>query len=204
MKVLFVLGADRLQEIAIHKQLRVNCNRPWFGIGLGIVECELNLQVADVYAAEALGHAQSVGVGVAGKIQPGFIVVSRCFHHQRVAFPVSDRVTHEGRVRILRQNTAIGKDLPVNRRVLIQNHHHARRLDQLPGCRKRADHRPARQATRVGEVLGKVRAALLVQRGRPRLHGDFLRLQVRRDVVQILWQDTGIGRAGIRHPPQPR
>src|ERR1043166_6593167 len=61
MKVFFVLGADRLQEIAIHKQLGVNCNRPRFGIRLGVVECDLNVQVPEVSATEPFGHPQRVG-----------------------------------------------------------------------------------------------------------------------------------------------
>ena len=56
LKVLFVLVADRLQQIAIQKQNRVELNCPGLRIRLGIVERELDIQVPDVAAVEALGH----------------------------------------------------------------------------------------------------------------------------------------------------
>src|SRR5262245_58927989 len=133
LKVLFVVITDRLQQIAVQKKLRHNRNRPRFGIRLGIVECDLNLHAPKVSPPKALGHPQSFAVGVAGKIKPGFVVISGRFHYQRVAFPMSDGVSHEGRIRILRKNAAIRKDLPIDCRVLIEDHYQAWSLDQLPG-----------------------------------------------------------------------
>src|SRR5947209_17977491 len=94
VEVLFVFVADRLQQLATAIQLRVNRNRPWSGIRLGIVERELNIHVPKVAAAEAFGHMQGFRMRVAAEIKPRFIVKARRFDHERVALPMTDRISH--------------------------------------------------------------------------------------------------------------
>jgi len=88
-KILFVLIANGLEQIAVQQQNRINLYRPRLGIGLRIVECELDVHVPEVPTVKALDHSQSFRMGVAGKIEPGFVVEARRFDHQRVAFPVA-------------------------------------------------------------------------------------------------------------------
>ena len=62
-------GADVFSELRIRKQLETDGRGPRLGIGLGVVDGELNLQMPDVAPPEALRDVQGVTMGVAAIVQ---------------------------------------------------------------------------------------------------------------------------------------
>src|SRR2546427_3226566 len=92
VEVLFVFVADRLQQLATAIQLRVNRNRPWSGIRLGIVERELNIHVPKVAAAEAFGHMQGFRMREAAESKARLIGKARRLEHQPVARPRTELI----------------------------------------------------------------------------------------------------------------
>jgi hypothetical protein len=136
---------------------------PGLGVGFGVVDGDLDIQVPEVGAAVALGDLAGVGQRAALDVQPSQIAESSGLDHQRVALPVARRVAVPPRVRILGQGPAIGKDLPDACIGFVQDHDHLRSLDhlaRLPMVVKLHD--PHRQAVRVRIILAVVGDALPV------------------------------------------
>src|SRR5215467_2298785 len=93
VEVLVVLIADVLEELGVRligQRLR---DAPRLRVRLRVVDRHLDVHVAEILADEALGHAQLVGVGLAGVVEPSFVVETDGLDDQRVAIPVSDGIT---------------------------------------------------------------------------------------------------------------
>src|SRR5204862_7464133 len=86
-------------------------------------------ETPETVALESLCEPEAFRMGIA-VLDPRSFVVAGAFHHQRIALPVSYRVTHPGRIRIFRQLAPIHKDLAVLE-VFGKNQHQTRRLHDL-------------------------------------------------------------------------
>ena len=64
------------------------------------------VQVTEIRPAESFGEAKIFAVRITA-LEPRPVVITGTFHHQRVAFPMSHRVAHPGRTRILRKVAAV-------------------------------------------------------------------------------------------------
>src|SRR5262245_28383740 len=88
------------------------------------------------------------------EVEPCPIVVAGGFDDQRVALPSTDRISHPGRVGILRQRTSVEKHL-TRRRTFVHDDEHVFRLNEL-GRQLHPEQACARtwwQAVGVGAVL---------------------------------------------------
>src|SRR6516165_10910513 len=165
---------------------------PGFGIGFGIVDGDLKVHVAIVFAVEALDHAQRVGRRAAQLIQPRLAVETAGLDNQGVAVPSADGIAHPRRVQIALELAAIKEDLPPQIERFIKDRNEFRRLDDLPWGRRRVDFGDA-----LGQAIG-VRVffgmgavdALLEERFGPRLERNLARLEVGGQVTKVL---VGVG-----------
>ena len=64
--VFVVFFADVFDQIVLRKQMDFGVDRPGFRVGLGIVDGDLKVHVAEVAASEALGDVQRFGGRMAG------------------------------------------------------------------------------------------------------------------------------------------
>src|SRR5689334_9678767 len=105
--VLFVLAVV-FEDISVGHQLVRNLHAEGLGVHLRIVEADFVIHVSEVAAPEALRYMKRVTVRMTHAVEPGLIIKTGGFHHQRFSFPMSGRVTVEGReVEFLWKNTAI-------------------------------------------------------------------------------------------------
>src|ERR1700680_3881061 len=51
-------------------------------------------------------------MGVLRSVDPGFVVESDGVHHERVSFPLADRISHVSRRQIFRMIPSVGMNLP--------------------------------------------------------------------------------------------
>ena len=110
LAIFFVL-ADAFDELGVRIQLEGKSHRPGFGVGLRIIECYLDIEVAEVAAVKTFGHAKGVGMGMSVIIEPAPIIESDGFGDQGVAFPVADAISEPGLRCFWRKTAAVGKDL---------------------------------------------------------------------------------------------
>src|SRR6476646_2186804 len=91
LDVLLVLGADELDQLGVHAlvhhQLLVHAHGEGGGVGLGIVDRDVDLHRAVVQPAEPLGDRGGVGLRRAVDVEPAAVAETGGFDHQRVAFP---------------------------------------------------------------------------------------------------------------------
>ena len=106
-----ILEADELVEFCARYEACVFGIRLWALQSFRIVHGDLDIQMADITPVKAFRHAQGFAVTGAGIVEPSLVVKARSFHHERIAFPLSDRVSHPGRLRIFGKRAAIGEHL---------------------------------------------------------------------------------------------
>src|SRR5580658_5868204 len=105
----------------------------------------------EVRAMEAFGHVQSFAMWIAELIQPGLVVETDGIHHQRVAFPFTNRVTQPTGIWVLGKLAAVGEDLAIEVECLIKDDDQSRSLENLERHRSGVYLGYAlRQAMRVG------------------------------------------------------
>src|SRR5579863_6199959 len=101
--VLFIFIADKFENLGPKLQMHsLRRGGPGLGVGFGVVDGRPHFHVSKVGAPPALRYMQSLGSRVALlRVQPSLVVEAGCFYHQRVALPLSRRVTQPGGVDIL-------------------------------------------------------------------------------------------------------
>src|SRR2546422_8804435 len=159
-------------ELGIRNQREPQGGGPGLGIGLGIVNRDPDLQGSNITAPEALGEMQSVAMRVTAIIKPGFIGEADRVDNQGVALPLADRVSEPGGNAIVGKATAVGEDLAIVNRFVVEDQDDSGRLDDLPrpaSYQHRAWH-AAWQASRGWPVLPCLALPLLVKGCRPGLH----------------------------------
>jgi len=114
-KVLVLLdSADPLVPLARLGDGEVAMCIPGLGIGPGIVDSNLELQVRGIGTLITLGHMQLLGMWMAGSIEPSLVIESDRVYDQRVSFPMAPRVTViRGLQVVCRMATPVHEDLPV-------------------------------------------------------------------------------------------
>ena len=166
-----------------------------FGEHLGVIDGHIDVQAAEVGAADALRNASFAREEIARRVEPGIVTIARGFDHQRVAFPVGDGVTVPRRQHVFGEFAAVEKDLAVAGVEFVQDDELGGRLENLlgfgegPGARIVGGH-----AVRVGVDVGDVLGAALDQIGGPGLVGEAA-LEARREVHQLRRQ----GKFGALH-----
>src|SRR5438477_6920032 len=90
--VFFVFEAVVLEQIGIREQLFDDAEGDRLGEGLGIGDCDGEIEMAVIAAAEAFLDAHVRAVAGATCVQPAQIVEAGGLDHQRVTFPSADRV----------------------------------------------------------------------------------------------------------------
>src|ERR1700746_797076 len=90
----------------------VNLERP--GIGAGIVDSDLELQVRGIGARITFDHMQLLSMWVAGSVEPSLVIESDRVYDQRVSFPMAPRVAIiRGLQIVCGMATPVHEDLPV-------------------------------------------------------------------------------------------
>src|SRR5262245_12755861 len=67
---LLVLVADELDQLLVGQVALIDPHRPWLGVRLGVLDRHVDLQAAEVQAAEALGDLGLAAVRAAVDVQP--------------------------------------------------------------------------------------------------------------------------------------
>src|SRR5579871_1030600 len=204
MDGIFLVFADSVEQFRIGKQIPWNRNRPRFGVSARVVNRDLNRDVAEVGTAEPLDNFEAIGVRVARVVKPGFGIDPDRIHHEGVPFPPPGRIAEPPRLRVRRQRTAIGKDLPKRMVALKKQNQDAWGLNELFRIKESVEVRHAvGQAAGAGAVAAIVLDALFVQLLRPRQHrnGDAIGAEVVEVLVRRDEPDAGeirspIGRSG--------
>src|ERR1700693_1483198 len=91
LQVLLVLGADVLPNFVADKEVGGPLDGPGFQVRAWIVDRDFVLQMTEIGTPEALNDVKLIRVGAAHR-GPAFVVEPRRVHHQRVAFPSSNRM----------------------------------------------------------------------------------------------------------------
>ena len=114
---------------------------PGPGIGLGVVDRDLNVHVPEVLAPEARRHVQRLRGGLSQLIQPDPSIETSGVDDQRVAFPFTGRVSMPRwlDVGMRREFAAIEESLPPEIEGLVDEEDDAWRLDDPPRRRSQED-----------------------------------------------------------------
>ena len=98
----FLVVADVLDHVGVGEKLKLHGKRPCLGLGLGIVDGDLDIHPAEVDAAKPLRDAQCARRGPARVIEPDSVVEPRRFHHENVSIPSPHGVAQPRRVLVRR------------------------------------------------------------------------------------------------------
>ncbi len=141
---------------------------------LGIFDAHVHLQLALAVHVDALDELHLFAVRHRDSVDPSAVVEVVALDHERLAFPVADRVAHPRGREVRAVLAAVGVDLP-NQMIVLEHHLHApRRLDDLHRERVQVDPRRAGRVALVDEVVGlrdrdAARPALRLRRVEARL-----------------------------------
>src|SRR5204863_1733932 len=127
----FVFQTYKLEQLGIGHENLVYFEAKRLGVGLRIVDCDLDLQVSEVHPSEPLRQLGGIRQRVASSIQPLPVSKACCLHDQGVALPLPDRVTVPGGLVDRGQTAAVGEDLPEAGVVLVENQKQPWILDDL-------------------------------------------------------------------------
>src|SRR5579862_372070 len=127
------LDAEKLQDIAVGNQQFGEAYRNRLRQDIRIVHGRLDVQMPEVTPMETLPDVHRLAARMSVGIQPALVVESRRIHHQRVAFPLTSRVSHPCRKRIDRKFASIGVDLAKDSISLVKHRNLFARLKDLKG-----------------------------------------------------------------------
>src|SRR5439155_20370205 len=143
-------------------------------------------------------------------LQPCLSVEASGIDHQGVTIPFPGGISQACGSEVLCQFTAIKKDLPPEIESFVDNHDKFRLLDDFPRRGSCADPGHTLRKALGGLILSRMRTvfALIEQRFGPWLVWDVVRLQVRREVLDVpaavRLPDSRQVRAAIRQPRRRR
>src|SRR5690242_10776901 len=110
--IFFVLGAEKLEDVAVGLKPEREADGEGLRVHLGVVHRRLHVDVTEVAPTEALYHAQLLAVRVSAAVQPALVVEAGRGHDEDVTIPPPDRVAKPERLRIGGRDAAIRVDLP--------------------------------------------------------------------------------------------
>ena len=64
-QIAIVLVANGFQQFGVRQQMHGFRDRPWLGIGLGVIDRSLNIHVSEVFPPETLDDMQGIRGGLA-------------------------------------------------------------------------------------------------------------------------------------------
>ena len=70
---LLILVADELDQLVVRLDALIDANGPWLRVRLRVLEGEVDLQTAEVRAAEALGELRLLTVGASVDVEPSVV-----------------------------------------------------------------------------------------------------------------------------------
>src|SRR2546426_5308795 len=141
LQIAIVLVANGFHQFSVGQQTDLLGDRPWLGVGLGIIDRDLNFHVPKVFPPETFDHTQRFRCRLAGLIQPRFSVEASGVDDERIAVPLACRITEPRGRSILGELTAIKKDLPPKRMGLVDEDYESWCLHKFPRWRRRIDPR---------------------------------------------------------------
>src|SRR6516165_6153879 len=100
-----------LTHVLIREIIEDRSYAPGLGIGIRVLDDELEVHVPEVAAEVAFGNVCGFGLGVPVHVQPALIVEAGGVDHERVSVPLAYRVAHVGRLYELGERTTIEEDL---------------------------------------------------------------------------------------------
>src|SRR5215467_10453591 len=124
VEVFVVLIADVLEELGVRLVRELLRDGPRFRVRLRVVDRHLDVHVAEIFPNEPLRDACFVRGRLAGIVDPALVVEAGRLDDQRISVPMADGIAEPRRLRIGREGTAIGEDLPVGVHRLVQDHDH--------------------------------------------------------------------------------
>jgi hypothetical protein len=80
---------------------------------LRVIYRHINVKAAEIRAPDPFRHASLAREEISGRVEPRIVTIPRGLNHQRIAFPVADRVAIPRRQHVVRKFTPAEKDLPV-------------------------------------------------------------------------------------------
>src|SRR4030095_269267 len=120
---------DELNQFSIGIDALIQLDGPWLRVRLGIVDSDLDFQVAVVRPSKPLCDFGCRSHRAATNVQPDVVDAARWLHDQRISFPLPDRVAVPPRLRILpRQGPPVGEYLTQAAVRLVNNKDQIRSL----------------------------------------------------------------------------
>jgi len=144
-----------------------------------MVSCQI--EVTKTPAPETLSDVELVGRWMAYEVEPRFAIEPGRVDHQYVLLPSADRIPQPGGISVVRQRSAIQKNLAVFPKGFIENYHQTRLLDDLDRMYGSAhvQHGDAWWQKMSGRPCNSPRRPVLAERLRPRLDRKLARLEIR-------------------------
>src|SRR6516225_5706862 len=88
-----LIDANELNHLVVEHEALLDSNSPWLCIGFGIINRDLDFQVAEVWPAESFSHFGGIRQRIADNVEPAFIIETGGLNYERVAVPLAHRVT---------------------------------------------------------------------------------------------------------------
>src|SRR5215467_4086178 len=102
VNVAIVFRANIFQNFCVLGRQRTDSLQlPWFPEGAEVVKGYFHLEMPQVRTPETLDYVHLLGLRKIIVGEPHSVVEPHCVHYQRVPLPAPDRMSHEGRIRIL-------------------------------------------------------------------------------------------------------
>src|SRR5512144_3039878 len=101
-RILVVLFADALDEIGVRYKAPRKLDVPRFRVGFRIVDCDLDVHVADSRSVETFRDAERLSRWQPTHVEPCFPVLSFSLDDKGVVLPMANRIAHPSRLRIFR------------------------------------------------------------------------------------------------------
>ena len=111
LQVPVVFLANVLQNFLIRIPGRLRHNGPWFRVVFRIVDGGFEAKGVRIGPRKPFGHVQLFAMLVPGGIQPGAVVKAQGVDHERIAFPLPNRISEVRRIGVLRLLAAIQPDI---------------------------------------------------------------------------------------------
>jgi hypothetical protein len=89
LKALLVLNADVLHYVGAGRQLGGDRCGPGLFVGIGIIDRDLHLQVAEIAPVDPLGDAERFGMGVTDAVELCLVVEPCCLNDERIPLPAA-------------------------------------------------------------------------------------------------------------------
>ncbi len=188
MDIFFVFVAGVFNQLSAGLEVHYFGGGPGLGVGFGIVDGGLDLEVSEVAAVDAFGYVQGVCGGMAGLIEPSFAVETGGVDDERVAVPLAGGVAEPGGVGVLSKLAAIHEDLAIQVEGFVKDQDNTGFLIDPKRIWGRINSgESGGQAVGLGFLAGvNAGAALGSERRSPGLHRQLAGLEIRGKIDQVL------------------